>query len=120
MTNTERREWDPPEKVEGDGLAEIEAESTNDLQLHLPDLGLGVGVVGDVDKVGTCWGVDLLDLGGEEHGGHTDQLQLRPGDRQTLDGEEAVHNGDRAEQGLLHYNATFYKVSCIKAFLYNW
>ena len=109
-----------PEKVEGDWLTQVKVQSSDDSQLHLSDLSVGVGVVSDVDKVGTCWGVNLLDLGGEEHGGHTDQLQLRPGDRQTLDGEEAVHNGDRAEQGLLNYNATFYKVSCIKAFLYNW
>ena len=77
-----------PEKVEGDWLTQVKVQSSDDSQLHLPDFSVGVGVVSDVDKVGDGGSVDLLDLGDEEHGGDTHQLQLGPGDGLALDCHE--------------------------------
>ena len=81
-----------PQEVEGDGLAQVEVERPDDAQLHLPDLGLRVRVVRDVDEVGDGGSVDLLDLGDEEHRGHSDQLQLGAGDAAALQSQESDKN----------------------------
>ena len=78
-----------PQEVEGDGLALVEVERPDDAQLHLPDLGLRVRVVRDVDEVGDGGSVDLLDLRDEEHRGHSDQLQLGAGDAAALQSQES-------------------------------
>ena len=78
-----------PQEVEGDGLAQVEVQRPDDAQLHLPDLGLRVRVVRDVDEVGDGGSVDLLDLGDEEHRGHSDQLQLGAGDAAALQSQES-------------------------------
>ena len=64
------------EEVEWQGAAQVEAQGFEHQALHGTDVLLGVGVVGDVDKVVDLGGVHLLVLRGDQHGGHTHQLQL--------------------------------------------
>ena len=70
----------PAEEVEGERPREVEAESVEDPQLHLPDLPGGVGVVSDVHEVVDLGGVHLLNLAGDEHSRDADQLELVPSD----------------------------------------
>ena len=57
-------------------MTEVEIKHPDDPELHLSDLSLGVGVVGDVDKVSGTRRVHLFYLGHEEHGSHTNQLKF--------------------------------------------
>ena len=92
---------EPAQEVDRERFEQAELQRLEDLYLHLLDCVLRVGVVSDVDEVGARWREDFFDLGGEEHGGHTHQLQLGPRDRAPLHGKEPVDNGDGAEQSLL-------------------
>merc|ERR1719341_1079146 len=62
-------------------LKQAELERLQDFHLHLLDGVLGVGLVGDVDKVRAGGSIHLLHLRSEEHRSHADKLQLRSGDR---------------------------------------
>ena len=64
----------PSQEVKGERSGEVEAESVEDPQLHLPNLPGSVGVVSDVDKVVDLGGVHLLHLAGQEHGSHSNKL----------------------------------------------
>ena len=66
-------------------MTELEVESLEDSELHLADLHLSVGVVRDVHEVRDGRGVNLLDLGDQEHGGDADKLQLSAGNATTLE-----------------------------------
>mmetsp|Transcript_31396 Transcript_31396/g.74897 ORF Transcript_31396/g.74897 Transcript_31396/m.74897 type:complete len:221 (+) Transcript_31396:417-1079(+) len=61
------------------GPAELEVQGPEHGHLHVQDILLAVGVVRDVHKVLDLGRVDLLELGGNEHGGHTAELELPPG-----------------------------------------
>ena len=71
----------PAQKVERQRPAEVKVQGPQDLGLHLLDVGLGEGLVGDVDVVAHVGRVHLLVLGGDEHRGHPDQLELLSADR---------------------------------------
>lgn len=66
----------PPEEVKGEGTTKVEVQGLQDDALHFPDVWLSVGVVGDIDKVGDLWGIHLLVLRGQQHGGYTNQLEF--------------------------------------------
>ena len=66
-------------------MTELEVESLEDSELHLSNLHLSVGVVRDVHEIRDGGGVNLLDLGDQEHGGHADKLQLSAGNATTLE-----------------------------------
>lgn len=70
----------PPEELQGEGPAQLELQHPQDLHLHLPDLGGGVGPVRHIGEVRDLGRVHLLVLGGQEHGRHAHQLQLLLGD----------------------------------------
>lgn len=78
-----------PQKVRGQRLAQMEVQHLHDLLLHVEDLFLLVGVVGDVDEVIDVWGKQFFVLGGNEHGRHANQLQFLLGsvDHQLWRGE---------------------------------
>ena len=69
----------PPQKVERQRSPEVKVEDMEDLDLHLDDLFSSVGSIGDIDHVLDLRGVNLLVFGGDQHGGHSNQLQLFPG-----------------------------------------
>lgn len=71
---------------------EVELKGVEHDALHSQDLLSGVSLVGDVNKVTHLRGVDLLVLGGDEHGGTADQLELGAGDSATL--EESIDDVD--------------------------
>ena len=64
--------------MQGQRSAQVKVEDGQDLDLHLEDLPLGVSSVGDVDKVLDLWCIDLLILGSNQHGSHSNQLELAP------------------------------------------
>ena len=55
---------------------ERELERGDDVDLHLEDLPVSVGLVGDVDKVAQLGRVHLLVLGGDEEAGDAHQLHV--------------------------------------------
>merc|ERR1719391_680916 len=82
------------EEVERERSGEVEAESVENSQLHLPDLPGGVGVVRDVDEVVDLWSVHLLHLAGDEHGRDSNQLQLVASDGVAFGLHELVNDVD--------------------------
>ena len=62
--------------MQGQGSAQIKAQCAQNFRLHFAYLIFCVGLVSDVDKVANFGSVHLFVFGGNEHGGHADQLKI--------------------------------------------
>ena len=88
------------QEVVGGRGGDLELQPVEDRLLHGEDLVLGVGAVADEDEVADLGGPDLLVLGGDEHGGDPDELEVLPGDPVHV--KVPVDDLDRQEEGLGH------------------
>ena len=88
------------QEVVGGRGRDLELKLVKDGLLHGEDLVLGVGAVADEDKVADLGGPDLLVLGGDQHRGDPDELEVLP--RDPVHVEVPVDDLDRQEEGLGH------------------
>ena len=63
--------------METEWVPEAVVQDFEHVSLHAADAVAAVGAVGDEDKVVDLRGIHLLVLAGNEHGCHSDQLELR-------------------------------------------
>lgn len=78
-------------------LLHLELEASQDLHLHVKDLGAGKAVLRHMNKVLHCRWVDLLILCCNQHRSSTDQLHLVPA--HLVHGEVAINDVDNNEEG---------------------
>ena len=90
-----------PQAVEGERSAQVEVEDGQDPDLHPQDVSLGVGPVGDVDEILHLRSVDLFVLSSDQHGGHTDELELAAADLLDVMLEISVQDGHGGVESLL-------------------
>eukprot|EP00962_Isochrysis_galbana_P004190 scaffold1156_cov131-Isochrysis_galbana.AAC.6 len=86
----------PAEECFWRGHGELELQSVEDRSFHREDLVAMVRVVRDVHELVHTRRVYLLELGGEQHARHADELKLAPSNRNVP--EEAVYVVDRQVQ----------------------
>lgn len=80
------------------GDSEVELQRDDHRALHSQDVVCCVGSCGHIDKLLDLRGIDLLVLGGQEHGSAADKLQARA--RNDLALEEPVDEVDTQVEGL--------------------
>ena len=91
----------PPEEVERQRTAQVEVEDGQNPDLHLQDVSLGVGPVGDVDEVLHLGSVDFFVLSSDQHRGHTHELELAATDLLDVMLEISVQDGHGGVESLL-------------------
>ena len=86
----EQRGWDR--------AVELKVQRVHDLQLHLEDLVLREGILGDLHEISDHGRVELVNLAGDEHSCYAQQLELQDLDR--LDLQEAINYAQGSLEGL--------------------
>lgn len=71
---------DTSKEVHGVGEAHVVLEGCEDVTFSIENLLIREGLIGNMAKVGDVRGEHLLILGGNEHGGNTNELKTIKGD----------------------------------------